>query len=290
MTFPDGYLHRAAKATLLPQYSYSHVMLNRFFDAAHTEDEDIRRAKNIPRTTKTVDDNELFLDNLEYFVKKKQAMADDFLRELKNRISKKKAELFCTVIRDYWSDGYRFRKGSEVERLLVSIRDYLLSFNPGSGEPVQNPKPFTEPPSFTNIEIQKILNINSELLYQYLHEWMEGHPEYLDMGFGDVFCRRGLYLPEMLPEGDDYFEYAYLNSYSLAASAPEKFAQIDKPVFPTIVSTRYENISTRILFFSPFIPDTPVFQLELGVIPSHKPQRLKYDDNPGDIYEFTLGN
>jgi hypothetical protein len=289
MTFPDGYLHRAAKATLLPQYTYSQVMLNRFFDAAHTEDQDIRRAQNIPRTIKTVDENELRLDNLEYFVKREKAMADDFIRELKNRISKKKAELFCTVIRNYWTDGYRFKNGSEVEQLLVSIRDYLLSFITTKKEPVQEPKPFTEPPSFNIIEIHKILNINGEMLYQYLHEWMEGHPEYLDMAFGDVFCRRGLYLPKMLPEGDDYFEYAYLNSYSLAASAPEKFAQIDEPVFPTIVSTRYENISNRILFFGPFIPEMPVFQLELGVIPSHKPQRLKYDDKHGDIYEFTLG-
>lgn len=288
MKIPDGYLHRAAKATMLPQYSYLEVMTNRFLDAAHTVDEDIRRAQNIPGTRKTVDQDEISLDNLEFFIRKKEIMAADFMGELKNRISKKKAELFCTVIRDYWSDSYRFRKGSEVERLIVSIREYLLTFIDNKKEPIQNIQPFTEPASFTIFEIQKILNVNKELLYQYLHEWMEGHHEYLDLGFGDLFFRRGLCLEKMQQESDQYWEFAYLNSYSFATSASEKFAQWKETAFPTIVSTRYEKICDRVLFFGPFIPGMPDFQLELGVIPSSSPQRIKFDGKHGDMYDYTL--
>jgi hypothetical protein len=94
MKIPDGYLHRAAKATMLPQYSYLEVMTNRFLDAAHTVDEDIRRAQNIPGTRKTVDQDEISLDNLEFFIRKKEIMAADFMGE----------NYFTNIFMNGWKD------------------------------------------------------------------------------------------------------------------------------------------------------------------------------------------
>jgi hypothetical protein len=76
----------------------------------------------------------------------------------------------------------------------------------------------------------------------------------------------------------------------LAISIPEKFAQNRNCAFPTIVSTRYDTIRSRILFFAPFIPGMPANQFEFGVIPSFKPQKIEFNGTHGGIHEYTVGD
>jgi hypothetical protein len=288
MKLPKGFLHRAAVTSLLPQYSQSELMNNRFFEAAHVEDQEVDRAVNIKGVRKEADAAEIAADNLEYFARNKVTMEADFVGNLAEQITKEKADLFCNTISQFWSDGYQVRNGTPMQQLLASVRDYLLSF-------LDTPKPFvqqdaklTEPANFSIFDIQAILDLNKEMLYQYLHEWMRGHPNYLELTLGDLYCRRGLYLDSLIDAGNEYTEYAYINSYSLTTSVPEKFAQIKETDYPSIIHTRYERIRERILFFGPFIPGMPDNQLEFGVIPGNNPQTILYDGKHAGMYEYRI--
>ena len=44
----------------------------------------------------------------------------------------------------------------------------------------------------------------------------------------------------------------------------------------------------RILFFSPFIPNMEVQELEFGVIPSENPLPIRYQGKHGDIHEYII--
>lgn len=44
------------------------------------------------------------------------------------------------------------------------------------------------------------------------------------------------------------------------------------------------------MFFSPFIPNMEVGQLEAGVIPAERPQRIRRQGEFGGVLEYILGD
>jgi hypothetical protein len=105
----------------------------------------------------------------------------------------------------------------------------------------------------------------------------------------DIFLRRGLSLAAPLDEKIPYREWDYINSYSIAFSAPEKFAQMQTSRIAAMVNGDLGLFQGRILFFSPFIPKMAVGQLEAGVIPGERPEQIKAQGAHGGILEYILG-
>jgi hypothetical protein len=81
----------------------------------------------------------------------------------------------------------------------------------------------------------------------------------------------------------------YINSYSIAFSAPEKFAQMQAGRIAAMVNGDLDLFWGRILFFSPFIPKMAVGQLEAGVIPGERPEQIKNQGAHGGVVEYILG-
>ncbi|KQO89179.1 hypothetical protein ASF36_23745 [Methylobacterium sp. Leaf90] len=85
-----------------------------------------------------------------------------------------------------------------------------------------------------------------------------------------------------------YKEWDYINSYSLAFSAPEKFAQMQAGRTPAIINGDFHKFDGRVLFFSPFIRGMVVGQLEVGVIPSANDEFLADQGLHGEMLEYII--
>jgi hypothetical protein len=109
------------------------------------------------------------------------------------------------------------------------------------------------------------------------------------MSDDDIFFRRGLSLQAPLDRHEPYREWDFINSYSIALSAPEKFAQMQDGRVAALVSGDWGLFLGRVLFFSPFVPNMDLGQLEAGVIPSERPLPIKFQGNHGGILEYILG-
>lgn len=95
-------------------------------------------------------------------------------------------------------------------------------------------------------------------------------------------------MTSLIDTSQGYKEWDYINSYSIALSAPEKFSQMQEGNIPAIVNGELSLFEGRILFFSPFIPQMSAGQLEAGVIPNDKPLPIKEQGEHGGIVEYLL--
>jgi hypothetical protein len=85
-----------------------------------------------------------------------------------------------------------------------------------------------------------------------------------------------------------YREWDFINSYSIAFSAPEKFSQMMNGRKPAILNGDLAIFDGRMLFFSPFIPGMDVGQLEFGIIPSEKALPIHSQGIHGGILEYII--
>ena len=136
--------------------------------------------------------------------------------------------------------------------------------------------------------IAAILTVNDQMMYRHIEEWKRNHPNYDNLNNNDIFLRRGLSLDRKLDTSQPYREWDFLNSYSIAFSAPEKFSQMMKGKTSAIVNAELALFEGRILFFSPFIPGMNVGQLEFGVIPSEKPLPIYAQGEHSGILEYII--
>jgi hypothetical protein len=81
-------------------------------------------------------------------------------------------------------------------------------------------------PLLTAHEVAIIISVNDQMLYRHIEEWKTRHPNALSFGGNQVFLRRGLALEREINTQQLYREWDFINSYSLAFSAPEKFAAV----------------------------------------------------------------
>lgn len=283
-------LSKAGQISLLPQYQDSETMYDRFSNATMEGRDDILRTENTPGF-KLTDIYEIESDKLQYFVDKKLELENEFLSELSGRITKQRAELFCNLIADYWFDGKTKRESLEVKRLFASIKNYLLEYRIAATE--DNIKVLNEiEPSieinFEDDEIKAIIDLNREMIDVHTQKWMESRSDYLQINSETLHCRRGLYLKEIFKDNSEYFEWDFINSYSLGFTVTEKFAQIRQNDIPVIINKSLGDVRNRIIFFSPFIKGMPIHQFELGVVPHVYSMHCKNQGEYGGIHEFII--
>ncbi|MFW1984061.1 hypothetical protein ACG94M_12195 [Acinetobacter guillouiae] len=285
--------HKGLEASILPQYSNSPAFYERFLISAHEEKGEINRSLNIRGEKKFIDEKELDLDYLNYFTEEKEKFRLEFIRELRQRnVHEEEIKIFCEVIAQEWFDGKRLRNEGKVLCLKRSIYDYLSKIVNSSIDPinfVQSQKSLIDIKPLISVQaIASILTVNDQMLYRYIEEWKNIHPNRDRISSDDIFLRRGLVLDNKFISDTTYKEWDFLNSYSIAFSAPEKFSQMENGKIPTIVNGDLSLFENRVLFFSPFIPEMDVGQLEFGIIPSEHKQTITCQGIYSDIYEYII--
>lgn len=242
--------------------------------------------------TNQVDQNELVADALGYFDTQKYRMRSEFSSEMKAKLGKQLADEFFDILASEWYDGKSKRNTGRSQRLKRSVYDYLReTTNVCRGDWVLRPFDLDDvEPLISSAAVNDILDLNDQFLTQYIYEWMQQHPEGLFLSRNEVYLRRGLAVDELPMVEGGYKEWDFLNSYSIAISAPEKFAQASVRKKPVIINGDLDLFRRRVLFFSPFIPDMDGGQLEFGIIPSKAPLRIQYQGEYGKagIHEYLL--
>lgn len=277
----------ALESAILPQYLESAAFMERFLDAIHSAGADIARSQNTKRI-KLVDGSEIRADCFDYFSEHKAEMEAEFLSDLTDQVGKEKAEWFCDVIAKDWYDGRGLRTGKRVIDLKSSIRAYLEEVGISPALVVQH----SDLPQLTHElpagDIAAILTVNDRMMIRHIEAWKAVHPNSDRMSNDEIYLRRGLSLDNPLEETASYKEWDYINSYSIALSAPEQFSQMQAGKIPALVHGDIALFDGRILFFSPFIPNMKIGQLEAGVIPNGRPQTIKAQGKHGGILEYIL--
>lgn len=282
--------YTASDTVLLPQYQQSAAFMERFLIAAHEEGASIVRSPNSTKI-KMVDGSELEADVLSYFSDGIDEFRKEFSSELLGRISCHELDLFCSVIAEEWFDGKRLRENGNSRRLKRSVYDYLSRV---SG--ITKPAEFIQVrESLSGVEplisaeaVAAILTVNDQMIYRHVEAWKQQHPNANHLSSNDVFFRRGLALKAPLDTSEPYREWDFINSYSIAFSAPEQFSQMMGGRAPAVVNGDMALFEGRILFFSPFIPGMDVGQLEIGVIPAESPLSVHYQGEHAGIMEYIL--
>lgn len=266
-------------------------MMERFLIAIHDESAPIGRSENI-KGIKTVDRAEYVADAFDYFTEKKLELENEFFLEITGRIDSNKAALFCDVIARDWYDGKTLRFAPRVQQLKSSIRNYLLSalgdHSTIAGVVVNWDSCIDHEPLLTVEEVAEILEVNNYLIHSHVEKWLSIHPKYEDLSMDDIFFHRGIDISRPFEGEAKYIEWDYINSYSMAFSAPEKFAQMSRNGTPVLLHGDICLFRSRMLFFSPFIPNMDVGQLEIGMIPSKRPLPLHCQGSHGGILEYIL--
>ena len=182
------FLSKPGQTTLLPQYFHSNCMYERFLDATLDDANEIGRATNIKGQVKLTDRYEILYDNLEYFITKKKDFENEFYLELSNRITKKRATEFCNIISQNWFDGRAKRNSEPVKQLFASIKNYLIEYQKvRTKDDIRVIYDIQDDikPNFDEDEIETILELNKQMFDGYIYQWLEGHPNYLEMSSDD---------------------------------------------------------------------------------------------------------
>ena len=278
---------------LLPQYQRAETAIRRFVVATHDENAAIERS-TVDKDNQRVDSFELEADALSYFTENKEYFREEFSAELEQRLQPGEFQLFCEVVAHEWYDGKRLRENGRPRRLKRTVYDYLRAILGASfpmASVVQTADLPTDVEPLISVEgVASILTVNGQLLHRHIEEWKRVHPDRDNLASDDVFLRRGIRLEQRLDENDLYREWDLVNSYSIAISAPEKFAQLkpERGPFPVIVNGEFALFEGRVLFFSPFIPGMEVEQLEFGVIHAEKPLPVHCQGEHGGILEYII--
>jgi hypothetical protein len=281
----------AIATSLLPQYQESAAIMERFLVAAHVDGGSIERSPNNEKI-KLVDGTELSADALNYFTANKENFRAEFTEDLRGRLSHAEFQVFCEVVAKEWFDGKRLRQEGRSRRLKRSVYDYLRLITSSSAGPSQLVQSLDLPtdvePLITAEGIAAILTVNDQMIHRHVEQWKQIHPNYDTLSNSDVFLRRGLALDQELDTNVPYREWDFINSYSIAFSAPEKFSQMMNGRKPAILNGDLAIFDGRMLFFSPFIPGMDVGQLEFGIIPSEKALPIHSQGIHGGILEYII--
>lgn len=278
----------ALDTMLLPQYQGSMAFMERFLIAAHSEAASIERSSNYQKI-KLVDGAEMDSDMLSHFSENCDAFRNEFLSELSNKITLKEYSTFCETVAEEWFDGKRLRETGRCQQLKFSVCEYFRLLGHPKDSLVQVKDDFFGvDPLITPQSVAAILTVNDQMLYRHIEAWKQLRSDTQPLLQTDIFLRRGLGLSTPIDPINGYKEWDFINSYSIAFSAPEKFAQMTADNIPTIVNGEISLFSGRVLFFSPFIPNMDVGQMELGIIPSKKPIPIYSQGSHGRILEYIL--
>ena len=209
-------------------------------------DDDFERVPSIKGNLKSLDEYEQYIDNMDYFIRNKKLIEEDFFFRLEEEIGKEKAEYFCYLISNYWYDSNKREHSKKIKELKYSIDKYLTNNNFVVNHIEEN----ISEGMITSEDIEKILNINNDIFYLYLENWIEKHPLSYEKNTSNIFFLRGINSDKLVKP---YKEKDYINSYTLSQSITEQFSDMGNKK-NIIISGEYGLFYNRILFFSPCIP------------------------------------
>lgn len=248
--------------------------------------------KDIPRESgrvgnKAVSETENQVSNYAFFDKNKEEMQRDYLDRLTKIIDEEKIHRFIEIITTIWYDGRSSRTTSkDIWEIKKSVRNYLkrgssrkFTINDGDRDVT---------PLFNTDELGQLLHVTHEMFDHYIQDYLESRPDNLETSINRIYIHRGIIVDEIIPEGD-YYEYDFINSYSLSQSVPEQFtARVNNGQFGAMIGGCVNDFTNQILAFAPFIPGMDVLQLELCIIPRFIPFCIRYDGEYSGIHEYTL--
>lgn len=272
----------------LEKYIFDPFYEHRYVQAASNGLADIARDPGKPGI-KAVSETESIVSGYSFFEEKKEKMRQDYLERLTcSVISDEKVQRFIKIISEFWYDGRKGRTTSDdIWEIKKSIRDYLFERGDNKKFTIKDENRNIKP-LFTTYEMGHLLRVTHEMFDHYMQDYLQSRPDYLENSINRIYIHRGIRIDELLSDGD-YYEYDYINSYSLAQSVPEQFTAIAKNGhFRAMIGGCVNDFSDQILAFAPFIPGMDIQQLELCIIPGIYPFRIRYDGEYSDIHEYTL--
>jgi hypothetical protein len=279
----------------LPQYNLSEYFMLRYLDTSQSGTHDINQIFGVPDedSINPVHEAELKSDALEYFRDNKNSMRSEFLEDIAEKIGQYKSEKFCEIIANKWFAGTAYQKDSEILQLKLSVKNYLgyiLNKDDNFDEIVKNHAIECKSSLFCAKDIASILTVNDILIEKYINEWMLCYENDKKISKNDIFLKRGLRIKNMICSDTDYIEQDYINSYSISITVPEKFSitKSENKKTSTLVNGEIDLFGGRFLFFSPFIPDMDLCELEFGII-AWKPIQIEYQGECRGIHEYILG-
>lgn len=282
--------NQALESSTLPQYVGSLAFMERLVAAALVPGSPIQRC-GPQRGFKYVEATELEADCLTYFVDNKAALADEFIEELVDYYPEGQDDFhtFCQVVSEEWFDGKSRRTNGRCRQLKRSVLDYLVTTcNVSWRQLIYGPEDPTDvEPLISRESLEAILKVNGWMLHHHIENWKQSRPDNRSISDNDLYLRRGLSLEQAFDPTRPYVEYDFINSYSIAFTVSEKFAQNDGKI-AAIVNGELTLFTGRVLFFSPFIPNMDASQLEFGVVPSCRPLPLYSKGDHGGILEYLL--
>jgi hypothetical protein len=270
---------------------------SRFLEAAHFDDADIARAMPVPSTggILTVDQSELDVDLLRFFVDRKAELEAEFVGELSKAIGKVKTTLFCDTIASEWFDGRTKRLAGNVLALKRSVKAYLET-TIGGHLTIDHVVTLWDIESgdamLTTEELVALLTLNDRMIEVLVDDWIAERPGASSISRSDIFFRRGIILETLFKDKHCYIERDYISSYTPSMSVAEKFSQNvkkDKVGIPALISADCDYFRGRILFFSGFIPVMDPRQIEIGMIPAHHPDTLTFQGTHAGVAEYLVG-
>lgn len=295
-TFDEEGIPALNYATIEPNL-FEPLVHQRLLESAADGGDLVQRAPYVPGE-KQIAPGELALGALDFF-RKKQSDWSNWFREklLAGGIDATKVDAYIHAFSNLWIDGAKRRQTSqEMQAIKASIKQHDEYFHKSSaGQYVLNSDVGGFDPLLNPLEMQCVFEANSLMLEICIADYLEVYHGPGEGSINRTYVRRGVYMPA--GPADPMAELNYLNSYSLALTLPEVFAQTysqkDKEKgIPTIFSTPLPAVQARTVAFAPFVEGMTLSQLELVVAPPIEPMRLVFHGiygSPTPIAEYSYG-
>lgn len=225
----------------------------------------------------------------------RQALWAEELKDLamSNGVPEEKLEAFVSSFAQLWIDGKKRRQDSPemlAIRASIALFDRVTFPNHAGRFVIEVVDPMV-PPLFTPDEVQAIFDANAGMIEAFLPDYVDHLGHEGPVSLGNLYIRRGVYMPAAGTEVRN--ELHYLSSYSLALGPVEQFAQTWTPQTqergtPTIFSAPLTAIQNRVVAFTPFIANMDLRQLEFVIAPPVERITLIDDGLHGNIQEFRF--
>ena len=267
-----------------PEYATSTCHLERWIDSYF----DYEATRDVPSGSgnNDVEEDELRLDYLNVLIDNQKKYQKWFREDWKEKgLSCCQYLLFVRTIKREMYGRSVTRNSNNALRLKRSVYNYLkkrkLLSEPDT---LGTEELLSVTPLFTEEEISKILEINKSIFNLMIDDLCHANQE---RSSNDYTLKRGLHTDVIVDE-KNFFEKFTINSYTLANSISDKFAN-GKGDIHTVVRTPATIWDDAILFNSIiFPPPSGEQQFEFGVIPFPKYERLCYKGVYASMHECEL--
>ncbi|WP_156432442.1 hypothetical protein [Burkholderia sp. MSMB1498] len=295
-TFDEEAVPALNYATIEPNL-FEPLVQQRLLESAADGGAEVERAP-YAQGQKQIAIDELALGALDFFQKKQSDWSEWFQEKLcEGGVDETKVDAYIYAFSSLWIDGAKRRQTSkEMQSIKASIKQHDDFFHKSqAGRYVFHSDVDGADPLLTPWEMQCVFDANSTMLEICIAEYLQVYHGPRAGSINSTYVRRGVYMPTQ--PISPMTELNYLNSYSLAVTLPEVFAQTysqkhkDKGI-PTIFSAPVPAVQCRTAAFAPFIKGMDLSQLEMVVAPPIEPMELVFHGVHGSqvqIAEYSYG-